>query len=317
MHKTFPSPDKKIAILIPCYNEERTIYKVVSDFKTMLPSAEIYVYDNNSEDNTNVFAQNAGAIVIKEPRQGKGNVIKSMFYDIDADIYVLVDGDDTYPSDSIIDLINPIINEGYDMVVGDRLAGTYFTENTRKFHNFGNKIIRYTINKIFNSNINDVLSGYRAFNKKFIKNFPIISQGFEIETEMTVHSLDKGFYVKEIPINYKERPIGSESKLNTFSDGYRVFKTIFKLFCDYKPVAFFSVLALVLFIIGISFLIPILLEFFKTGLVPKFPTLIGICAILTCSTLLVLVGVILGSNTRHHRRLYEMFRLQNDYKNVK
>lgn len=298
-----------IAVLIPCYNEEGTIQKVVTDFKAELPSAKIYVYDNNSTDNTSTVAENAGAIVVKEPRQGKGYVIKSMFKNIDADIYILVDGDDTYPADEVKDLINALIHDDYDMVIGDRLSSTYFINNKRKFHNAGNRLVCRTINNFFGSWIKDVLSGYRVFNRNFIKSFPVLSHGFEIETEMTLHALDKDFRIKEIPITYRDRPAGSESKLNTFKDGYKVMKMIAILFRDYRPLAFFSIIAFIVFLLGAILLIPVLYEYWETGLVPKFPTLIASCAIILCAILLELVGIILQAIAKHHRRLYELINL--------
>lgn len=299
-----------IAVLIPCYNEEATIAKVVKDFRTALPSARIYVYDNNSTDNTSSEAAGSGAEVVKERRQGKGNVIKSMFRNIDADIYVLVDGDDTYPAEEVMTLIDALVSEDYDMVIGDRLSSTYFIKNKRKFHNGGNRLVCWTINKFFNSHIKDALSGYRVFNRDFVKSFPILSHGFEIETEMTLHALDKDFRIKEIPVTYSDRPEGSVSKLNTFRDGYKVMKMIAILFRDYRPLAFFSMIASLVFILGVAFLIPVLLEYGRTGLVPKFPTLIASCAIILSAILLELVGIILQAIAKHHRRLYELMKLK-------
>lgn len=266
--------DKKIAILIPCYNEAITIGKVVSDFKKELPEAEVIVYDNNSSDGTDVAARNAGAAVYYERRQGKGNVVRSMFRNIDADCYVLVDGDDTYPASAVKELIKPVINNGADMVIGDRLSTTYFTENKRAFHNFGNKLVKNLINRLFNGSVNDIMTGYRAFSKIFVKSFPVVSKGFEIETEMTIHALDKNMYIVEVPIEYKDRPEGSVSKLNTLQDGMKVIRTIAKLFRDYKPLVFFSIISALIFLFGFVFFVAILLEYFETGLVTKIPTLI-------------------------------------------
>lgn len=266
--------NKKIAILIPCYNEVVTIGKVVSDFKRELPEAEVIVYDNNSSDGTDEAARNAGATVYYERRQGKGNVVRSMFRNIDADCYVLVDGDDTYPASAVKELIKPVINNGADMVVGDRLSTTYFTENKRAFHNFGNKLVKNLINRLFKGSVNDIMTGYRAFSKTFVKSFPVVSKGFEIETEMTIHALDKNMYIVEVPIEYKDRPEGSVSKLNTVQDGMKVMRTIAKLFRDYKPLVFFSIISALVFLFGFAFFVVVLVEYFETGLVTKIPTLI-------------------------------------------
>ena len=264
----------KIAVLIPCYNESKTIEKVVKDYKENLPEAEIYVYDNNSTDGTDEIAKKAGAIVRYEKKQGKGNVIRTMFRDIDAQCYLMVDGDDTYPAESAKQMCEAVLNENVDMVIGDRLSSTYFVENKRRFHNCGNVIVRKLINLIFRSNINDIMTGYRAFSYQFVKTYPILSKGFEIETEMTIHAIDKNFTLKEIPIQYRDRPDGSESKLNTYKDGAKVLKTIATLFKEYKPSLFFSIIALLFFIVAVILMIPILAEYMQTGLVPRFPTLI-------------------------------------------
>ncbi len=264
----------KIAVLIPCYNEAKTIKKVVEDFKRELPEAKIYVYDNNSSDGTDKIAREAGAIVRYEKKQGKGNVIKTMFREIDAQCYIMTDGDDTYPAECARQMIEPVLNDKADMVVGDRLSSTYFTENKRPFHNLGNVLVRKMINMIYKSDIRDVMTGYRAFSYQFVKTFPVLSKGFEIETEMTIHSLDKNLFVKNLIIEYRDRPEGSVSKLNTYSDGFRVIKTIIKLYKNYKPFAFFSLLSMFLFVIGTAFLIPVLVEYFSTGLVPKVPSFI-------------------------------------------
>lgn len=297
----------KIAVLIPCYNESKTIEKVVKDFKTVLPTADIYVYDNNSSDGTDKIAQNAGAIVKYERRQGKGNVIHSMFHDIDADCYIMVDGDDTYEAKDAIKIVEAVLKHDADMVIGDRLSSTYFSENKRPFHNVGNKTVRFLINKLFKNNIKDIMTGYRGFSKKFVKTFPVISKGFEIETEMTIHALDKNFYIEEFPIEYRDRPVGSESKLNTVSDGIKVIKTIAKLFKEYKPFAFFSIISIILWIISIGFFTPIFIQFLETGLVSKIPTVIvsGITAVI--GSLMFICGIILDVVVKKHRQLYELF----------
>ena len=242
--------NKKIAVLIPCYNESKTIEKVIKDYKKELPEADIYVYDNNSSDGTDKIAIKAGAIVKYEYKQGKGNVIRSMFRDIDADCYLMIDGDDTYPAENAKEMCDYVLDGKADMVIGDRLSSTYFTENKRPFHNFGNVLVRKLINTLFKSNVKDIMTGYRAFSYEFVKTFPVLSKGFEIETEMTIHSLDKNLLLKEIPVEYRDRPEGSESKLNTFSDGFKVLKTIARLFKEYKPTIFFSIFGLLFFIIS-------------------------------------------------------------------
>lgn len=299
--------NQKIAVLIPCYNESKTIEKVVKDFKTVLPTADIYVYDNNSSDGTDKIAQNAGAIVKYERRQGKGNVIRSMFHDIDADCYIMVDGDDTYEAKDAIKIVEAVLKHDADMVIGDRLSSTYFSENKRPFHNVGNKTVRFLINKLFKNNIKDIMTGYRGFSKKFVKTFPVISKGFEIETEMTIHALDKNFYIEEFPIEYRDRPVGSESKLNTVSDGIKVIKTIAKLFKEYKPFAFFSIISIILWIISLGFFTPIFIQFLETGLVSKIPTVIvsGITAVI--GSLMFICGIILDVVVKKHRQLYELF----------
>lgn len=284
--------DKKIAVLIPCYNESKTIGKVVKDYRNVLPEAEIYVYDNNSTDGTDRVAKEQGAIVCYEKRQGKGNVIRSMFADIDADAYLIVDGDDTYPAECASEMVNLVLKEHIDMVIGDRLSSTYFTENKRPFHNFGNKLVRYLVNKIFHANVRDIMTGYRAFSRKFVKHYPVLSKGFEVETEMTIHALDKNFLLKEIPILYRDRPKGSFSKLNTYGDGIKVLKTILLLFRDYRPFFFFSIISSAFFLLGIILFFPILLEYIETGLVPRFPTLIVACFIILFAMLMFFVGLI-------------------------
>lgn len=296
----------KIAVLIPCYNESQTIEKVVREYKAALPEADIYVYDNNSTDGTDELARKAGAIVRYERRQGKGNVIRSMFRDIDADCYLMTDGDDTYPAENAREMCDLVLGQNVDMVVGDRLSSTYFLENKRPFHNFGNKMVRFFINKLFKVNVKDIMTGYRAFNYEFVKGFPILSKGFEIETEMTIHAVDKNFYIKEIPVNYKDRPKGSVSKLNTFTDGLKVLRTIARLFEQYKPFAFFSIISALLWILSLAFFIPVFIEYLHTGLVPRYPTMIvcGVTAIM--GMLLWICGVILDVVVKKHRQLYEL-----------
>lgn len=263
----------KIAVLIPCYNEEMTIYKVVSDFKRVLPEAVVYVYDNNSRDRTAEEALRAGAVVRREYKQGKGNVIRRMFREIDARCYIMTDGDDTYPAEDAPEMVRMVLERGSDMVVGDRLSSTYFTENKRPFHNFGNSLVRKMINVIFQTDIKDIMTGYRAFSYSFVKSFPVISKGFEIETEMSIHAVDKNMLVENVVIGYRDRPQGSESKLNTVSDGFKVLRTIVRLFRDYKPMSFFGILAGIMAVIAIAFFIPVFVEYTKTGLVSRFPTL--------------------------------------------
>lgn len=297
---------KKIVVLIPCYNESKTIAKVVNDFLNALPEATIYVYDNNSDDGTGMIAEKAGAIVKREYRQGKGNVIRSMFREIDADCYLMIDGDDTYPAENAREMCNLVLEKGVDMVIGDRLSSTYFQENKRPFHNVGNKLVRYLINKLFNSNVRDIMTGYRAFSYDFVKHFPVLSQGFEIETEMTIHALDKNFLLEELAVSYKDRPVGSLSKLNTYSDGFKVLMTIFRLFMEYKPMIFFGVISAIIMLLSIVLFIPVGLEFLYTGLVPRFPTLI-VCSILFMVSLLSFFsGVILDVIAIKHKQLYEL-----------
>lgn len=297
---------KKIAVLIPCYNESVTIEKVVKDYKTALPEADIYVYDNNSTDHTDEIAREAGAIVKYEYRQGKGNVIRSMFRDIEADCYIMIDGDDTYPAEHARIMAELVLKKGVDMVIGDRLSSTYFMENKRPFHNAGNRMVRFFINKLFDNNVRDIMTGYRAFSRQFVKSFPVLSKGFEIETEMTIHAVDKNFLLEEIPVKYRDRPSGSVSKLNTFSDGMKVLSTIATLFREYRPFAFFTSVAVVLEVIALAFFIPILLEYFKTGLVLRFPTLIVSGVIALIGILLWCCGLILGVIVKKHRQLYEI-----------
>lgn len=303
--------NKKIAVLIPCYNESKTIEKVVKDYKKALPDADIYVYDNNSSDDTDKIAKKAGAIVEYEYRQGKGNVIRSMFRDIDADCYLMIDGDDTYPAENAKEMCNLVLEGKADMVIGDRLSSTYFTENKRPFHNLGNVLVRKLINIIFKNNIKDIMTGYRAFSYDFVKGFPVLSKGFEIETEMTIHAVDKNFKLVEIPVSYRDRPEGSVSKLNTFSDGFKVLKTIATLFKEYKPALFFNIFAFILLVLSLVFGIPVVIEYFKTGVVPRFPTLIVSCIVLVISMLLWITGIILQVIVKKHKQLYELIRIQN------
>lgn len=297
---------EKIAVLIPCYNEEKTVEKVVKDYKKALPDADIYVYDNNSTDNTASIAKKAGAIVKYEYRQGKGNVIRSMFKDIDADCYLMIDGDDTYPATHAKEMCKLILENKADMVIGDRLSSTYFTENKRPFHNFGNRLVRGLINQLFKSNVRDIMTGYRAFSYDFVKTFPVLSKGFEIETEMTIHALDKNFLLKEIPVDYRDRPAGSESKLNTFSDGFKVLKTIARLFKEYKPTIFFSIISILFLIISFIFGVPVFVEYFKTGLVPRYPTLIFSGFMLMIAILMFICGIILEVVVKKNRQLFEL-----------
>ena len=296
----------KIAVLIPCYNEEKTIEKVIKGFMKELPKAKIYVYDNNSTDKTAKIARKNKAIVRHEPLQGKGNVIRRMFREIDAECYLMVDGDNTYDPKAASKLTDLVLNKQVDMAIGDRLSSTYFKENKRRFHNCGNKIVRFLINKLFKSHINDIMTGYRAFSYDFVKTFPILSKGFEIETEMTIHALDKNFVVSEIPILYKDRESGSVSKLNTYRDGFRVVKTILRLFKEYKPMLFFGILSIIFLLISLGFGIPVFIEYFKTGLVPRFPTLIFAGFMLMISIFNLAIGIILEVVVKKHRQLFEL-----------
>lgn len=300
----------KIAVLIPCYNESKTITKVVSDFKEALPEAVIYVYDNNSTDDTARLAQNAGAIVRHEYQQGKGNVIRRMFREIDAECYIMTDGDDTYPADYARQMADQVLLKNVDMVVGDRLSSTYFTENKRPFHNIGNTVVRQSINFLFKSKIKDIMTGYRAFSYQFVKSFPVLSKGFEIETEMSIHAIDKNMYIENVIIEYRDRPEGSESKLNTYSDGFKVLFTILKLYKNYKPLNFFSTIAIFLTIISAIFFIPILITYSQTGLVPNFPTLI-VCGFIEMAAIISLFsGIILQTLRQKDRQEFEMRLIQ-------
>lgn len=297
----------RIAVLIPCWNEEGTIGKVVEDFKRVLPEAEIYVYDNNSSDNTAQIAAEKGAIVRREYRQGKGNVMRSMFREIEADCYLMVDGDDTYAAEDARAMAALVLEKGVDMVIGDRLSSTYFDQNRRPFHNGGNRLVRFLINTLFHSQIKDIMTGYRAFSRLFVKSFPVLSGGFEIETEMTIHALDKNFLLEEIPVGYRDRPAGSESKLDTIPDGIRVLRTIATLFREYRPFQFFTAVALALIGISLAFFLPVLWEYFRTGEVLRFPTVIVSGVVATVGVLLWICGVILDVVIRKHRQLYELY----------
>lgn len=264
----------EIAVLIPCYNESKTIEKVVKEFKEALPEAVIYVYDNNSTDGTDEIAKKAGAVVRYEHQQGKGNVIRRMFSEIDAKCYIMVDGDDTYPATNVREMADKVLIDRADMVVGDRLSSTYFQQNKRPFHNFGNSLVRASINVLFKSDIKDIMTGYRAFSYRFVKTFPVLSKGFEIETEMTIHAVDKNMYVENVVIDYRDRPEGSVSKLNTYSDGFKVLGTIFRLFRTYRPARYFGLISFILVALATGFMIPVIIEYIQTGLVPRFPTLI-------------------------------------------
>ena len=301
----------KIAILIPCYNESKTIAKVVGDFKKQLPDADIYVYDNNSIDNTANVARQAGAIVRYEHRQGKGNVVRRMLADIEADCYLLVDGDDTYPSDNAKEMCDIVLNEHYDMVIGDRLSSTYFQENKRPFHDYGNRFVRYAINQIFHSDIKDIMTGYRALSRHLVMSVPLLSEGFEIETELTINVLDNQLRIKQIPIEYRDRPIGSTSKLSTFKDGIKIIGTIFRLFRDYKPLVFFSWISSFLILASLLILLPVFIEYLQTGLVPRFPTLIVCGFIILFAMLLWMCGLILQVLLIRHRQLCQLLNKNN------
>lgn len=300
----------KIAVLIPCYNESKTIEKVVTDWKNALPEAVIYVYDNNSSDNTAQIAKSAGAVVRPEYQQGKGNVIRRMFREIDAQVYVMVDGDDTYPADKAREMVNLVLERQADMVVGDRLSSTYFTENKRRFHNFGNSFVRFGINTLFKSNVKDIMTGCRAFSYEFVKTFPVLSAGFEIETEMTIHALDKNMKIDNVIIDYRDRPEGSESKLNTISDGMKVIKTILRLHRNYKPASFFGLIAAGLALLSAIFFIPVLITYINTGLVPNFPTLI-VCGFTAIAALLsFFTGLQLQNAVQKNKQDFELQRIQ-------
>ena len=302
----------KIAVLIPCYNESKTIAKVVKEYKEALPEAMIYVYDNNSTDGTAKIAEEAGAIVRYEKKQGKGNVLRTMFREIDAECYIVTDGDDTYPAENAREMCESVLKNKYDMVIGDRLSSTYFKENKRAFHSFGNRLVRWSINTLFKSNIKDVMTGYRAFSYQFVKTYPVISKGFEIETEMTIHAIDKNFNIKEIPVKYRNRPNGSVSKLNTYKDGIRVIKTIAILFKEYKPGVFFNTISLLFLVFALILGVPVIIEYIDTGLVPRFPTLIVACIFVVISLLLSTTGIILQVVNKKHKQLFEIILTQTN-----
>lgn len=302
----------KIAVLVPCFNEAKTIEKVVKDWQKALPKAKIYVYDNNSSDHSDKIAKNAGATVRYARQQGKGNVIRQMFREINAECYVMIDGDDTYPADSAQQLVDAVLKDGADMVVGDRLSSTYFNENKRPFHGIGNTMVRWAINTFFRGDIKDIMTGCRSFSYKFVKTFPVLSQGFEVETEMSVWAIDKNLFIKNIPINYKDRPKGSESKLNTYSDGFKVIMTIIGLFRTYKPMAFFGIISILLALVATLFLIPVLMEYAKTGLVPNFPTLIVCGFVYLAAVQSFFAGLILKTLRQKDKQDFEQ-QLKNIY----
>ena len=295
----------KIAVLVPCYNEEKTIAKVVADAKAALPEAVIYVYDNNSTDKTAEIAQAAGAVIRREYMQGKGNVIRRMFREIEAQCYIMVDGDDTYPMEFAPQMVERVLEYHADMVVGDRLSSTYFEENKRPFHNMGNSLVRASINRLFGCDVKDIMTGFRAFSYGFVKTFPVLSKGFEIETEMTIHAVYNHMQIDNVIVDYRDRPEGSISKLNTYSDGFKVLGTIFRLYRDYKPFGFFSMFALLLAVISALFFIPVLTEFMRTGLVMKFPTLIVCCFVMLAAIQSFFTGLMLSNMAMKNRRDFE------------
>ena len=295
----------KIAVLIPCWNEQSTITKVVTDFRQSLPNAIIYVYDNNSTDASASLATSAGAIVRHEPSQGKGNVIRRMFREIGAECYIMVDADDTYPAESAREMVELVLEKHADMVIGDRLSSTYETENKRPFHNFGNNLVRDSINRLFHTDTRDIMTGYRAFSYEFVKTFPVLSSGFEIETEMTIHAIDRKMQLESIPVAYRDRPEGSESKLNTFSDGLKVLRTIVKLYRSYMPLRFFGIIATVLAFLSVLFFIPVWMDYMKTGLVERFPTLIVCGIVMVMALLMFIAGVVLSTLRQKDRRDFE------------
>lgn len=300
--------EKRVAVLLPCFNEQQTVQQVIASLKQVLPHSVVYVYDNNSTDSTAILAKEAGAIVRHEYRQGKGNVVRAMFRDIDADCYIMMDGDNTYPADAAVEMCHLVLEKKADMVVGDRLSSTYFVENKRPFHNFGNDMVRKSINFLWKPKepILDVMTGFRAFSPIFVKSFPILSQGFEIETEMTIHALDNNFLICSIPVAYKDRPQGSCSKLNTYRDGVKVLLTIFNLFRNYKPLKFFGMFSLVLGIISLILFVPVFLEYLKTGLVPRFPTLIVSVFMMLAAFLSFVCGLILDTHAKSNRKNFEV-----------
>ena len=296
----------KIAVLIPCYNEAKSIAKVVTDYRAALPEAEIFVYDNNSTDGTDELARAAGATVRYEHRQGKGNVIRTMFREIEADAYLMIDGDDTYPAENARAMVDLVLSGRADMAVGDRLSSTYFTENKRPFHNMGNRVVRGLVNRLFHGNIADLMTGYRAFSYQFVKSFPVLSKGFEIETEMSIHALDKNLSVVSMPVGYRDRPADSPSKLNTYSDGLKVLRTVARLYKEYRPLSFFGIFTVLFALIGLGMFFPVLMEFIRTGLVPRFPTLIVSGVMMTLAILMLVCGLILDTVAKKHRQLFEI-----------
>ena len=296
----------KIAVLIPCYNEAKSIGKVVADCRAALPEATVYVYDNNSTDGTDALARAAGAEVRYEHRQGKGNVIRTMFREIEADAYLMLDGDDTYPLEYARAMLAPVLEHKVDMVVGDRLSSTYFTENKRPFHNLGNRMVRGLVNRIFHGHIKDLMTGYRAFSYQFVKSFPVLSQGFEIETEMSIHALDKNLSIQSVPVAYRDRAAGNPSKLNTYTDGLRVLRTVARLYKEYRPLSFYGLFTLVFGLVGVGMFLPVLLEYIRTGLVPRFPTLIVSGVMMTLAILMLVCGLILDTVAKKHRQLFEV-----------
>ena len=302
-----PTTYENVAVLVPCYNEAVTITKVVSDFKQALPGARIYVYDNNSSDDTAELAEKAGAIVAFEPRQGKGNAVRQMFRDIDADCYLMVDGDDTYPANAARELCEPILAGKADMTVGDRLSnGTFAEENKRAFHGFGNDLVRTMIHWIYGYSFDDVMTGYRGMSRVFVKTFPVLSEGFQIETELSIHAVDHRWRIKDVPIEYRDRPAGSESKLNTVSDGIKVIAAIGSLFKDYRPLKFFCLVAALFAIVGLSLGMPLLFEYARTGLVPRFPTAILAAALMFLCGLSLATGFVLDSVAKVERKQWEL-----------
>ena len=302
-----------IAVLIPCYNEAQTIGKVVNDWKKTLPEAQIYVYDNNSSDDTAKIAKKAGALVKHEYMQGKGNVIRRMFREIDAEAYIMVDGDDTYPAEYGREMVDLVLNKNADLVVGDRLSSTYFQENKRPFHNFGNAIVRASVNLLFHTEIKDIMTGYRAFSFQFAKSFPVLSRGFELETEMSIHAVDKNMQVENVIIEYRDRPSGSESKLNTYADGIKVLKTIVRLYRNYKPLSFFGMISAILAVLSVIFVMPVFSMYLQTGLVPNFPTLIVCGFTMMAAISSLFVGLQLQNSVQKNKQDFEMRLIALDY----
>ncbi len=296
----------KIAVLIPCYNESKTIQKVVEDYQKALPEATIYVYDNNSTDGTADIATKAGAVVRHEYRQGKGNVIRTMFREVDADCYLMIDGDDTYPAENACEMVDLVLHQKVDMVVGDRLSATYYTENKRPFHNLGNRLVKRLVNTLFRGDIRDIMTGYRAFSYQFVKSFPVLSKGFEIETEMSIHALDKNLSMRSVAVDYRDRPADSHSKLNTYRDGFKVICTIIRLFREYRPLLFFGLIASLFTVLGLVFFLPVFVEYLQTGLVPRFPTLIMSGVFWIIGLLMLVCGLILDSVVNKHRQQFEI-----------